>query len=88
MSLGKIYYNPKHAEGHLITRALKFLFRDRKPISIQSDKGTEFVNATVQQYLKHKVLNFHTIHNPDIKGAIIERFNRTLKKRCINISQK
>ena len=29
--------------------ALKCLFRERKPITIQSDKGTEFVNATAQQ---------------------------------------
>jgi hypothetical protein len=27
---------------------LKILFQNRKPITIQSDKGTEFVNETVQ----------------------------------------
>jgi transposase InsO family protein len=58
-----------------ITLALKSLFQDRKPITIQSDKGTEFVNVTVQQYLKRQGVNFHTNHNPDIKGAVIERFN-------------
>jgi len=31
-----------------ITSALKNLFQDTKPITIQSDKGTEFVNGTVQ----------------------------------------
>jgi len=64
-----------------ITTALKYLFRDRKPITIQSDKGTAFVNATVQQYHKRQGVNFHTNHNPDIKGAIIEHFNRTLKTK-------
>jgi len=54
---------------------------DRKPINIHSDKGTEFVNATVQQCLKRQGVNFHTTHNPDIKGAIIERVDRTLKTK-------
>jgi len=67
--------------GASITTALKYLFRDTKPITIQSDKGTEFVNATVQQYLKRQDVNFHTTHNPDIKGAIIERFNRTMNTK-------
>jgi transposase InsO family protein len=64
-----------------ITAFLKFLFQNRKPITIQSDKGTEFVNTTVQRYLKQKGMHFHTTHNPDIKGAVIERFNRTLKSK-------
>ena len=71
----------KRQTGSSITWALKSLFQDRKTITIQSDKGTEFVNATVQQYLKLLGVNFHTTHNPDIKGAVIERFNKTLKMR-------
>jgi transposase InsO family protein len=51
------------------------LFQDRKPITIQSDKGTEFVNV------KHQGVNFHTTHNSGIKGAVIERFNKSLKTR-------
>ena len=42
-----------------------------KPITIQSDKGTEFVKASVQLYLKHQGLNFNTTHNPDINGVFI-----------------
>ena len=71
----------KDKTGNSITTALKSLFQNRKPITIQSDKGTEFVNSSVQQYLKRQGVSFHTTHNPDIKGAIIERFNRTLKTR-------
>ena len=67
--------------GTSITTALKSLFKNRKPIPIQSDKGTEFVNSSVQQYLKRQGVSFHTTHNRDIKGAIIECFNRTLKTR-------
>ena len=57
------------------------LFQNRKPITIQSDKGTEFVNAIVQQYLKRQGLDFHTTLNPDIKCAIFERFNGTLNTK-------
>jgi len=64
-----------------ITAALKSLFQNRKPIHIQSDKGTEFVNPTVQQYLKRQGVSFHTTHNPDIKGAIVEDFQRSVKSR-------
>ena len=71
----------KAKTANSITTALKYLFQNRKPITTQSVKGTGFVNATVQQYLKRQEANFHTTHNHDIKGAIIERFNRTLKTR-------
>jgi len=71
----------KDKTANSIKAALKSLFQNRKPISIQSDKGTEFVNATVQQYLKRQGVGFHTTHNPDIKGAIVERFQRSLKSR-------
>ena len=42
----------KDKTGTSITSALKSLFQDRKPITIQSDKGTGFVNATMQQYVR------------------------------------
>ena len=71
----------KDKTANSVTTALKSLFLNRKPITLQSDKGTEFVNSAVQRYLKQQGVNFHTTHNPDIKGAIIERFNRTLKTK-------
>jgi len=33
----------------------------------------------MQQYLKREGLNFHWTHNPDIKGAVIERFKKSFK---------
>ena len=65
----------KDKTAYSITSALKYLFQNSKPITIQSDNGTEFVNTTVQQYLKLQGVNIHTTHNPDIKGAVIERYN-------------
>jgi transposase InsO family protein len=71
----------KDKTGASVTTALKTLFKSRQPLTLQSDKGTEFLNKTVQRYLKTQGVSFHTTHNPDIKGAIIERFNRKLKTR-------
>jgi len=48
----------KDKTGTSITRALKPLFQNRKPITKQSDKGTEFVNSIVQQYLNVRELVF------------------------------
>jgi len=64
-----------------IATALTNLFQNRNPITIQSDKGTEFLNATVQQHLKRQGVDFHTTHNPGIIAAVFERFNRTLKTK-------
>ena len=61
----------KDKTGTSITIALKSLFQSRKPITLQSDKGAEFVNTTLQKYLKSQGVDFHTTHNPVIRGAII-----------------
>jgi transposase InsO family protein len=71
----------KYKTGASVTTALKALFINRQPRTLQSDEGTEFVNRTVQRYLKNQVIEFHTTHIPDIKCALIETFNRTLKSK-------
>jgi len=71
----------KDKTANSITAALKTLFHNRKPISIQSDNGTEFVNETDQQYLKRQGVGFHSTHNPNIRGDIVEWFQRSLKSR-------
>ena len=78
----------KDMTGTSIKTALNVLFRERKPITIQSDKGMEFFNATVQHYLQRQGVSFYTTHNPDIKGAIIERFNRTSKMKMYKLFTK
>ena len=51
------------------------------PKKLQTDKGTEFLNRKLHQWLKaHKVHHF-TTENEDIKASIVERFNRTLKSK-------
>lgn len=53
----------------------------RSPIYLQTDRGKEFVGAAFQTLLKKKNIQFRAARNPDIKAAIVERFNRTLKER-------
>lgn len=67
--------------GASVATALEPLFKQIKPLTLQSDKGTEFLNVTVQRFLKQHGVSFHTTHNPDVKAAVIERFNRTLKTK-------
>jgi hypothetical protein len=44
-----------------ITAALKSLFQNRKPINIQSDKGTEFVNnCTTVPETKGSAFSYHS----------------------------
>ena len=54
---------------------------DALPMRLQTDKGTEFINRTVQKWLKDNNVHFFTTENEDIKANIVERFNRTLKAR-------
>lgn len=65
------------AEGfqHLLTTT------SRRPILLQTDKGKEFVGAPFQKILADNEIRFRVTRNPEIKAAIVERFNRTLKER-------
>jgi hypothetical protein len=55
--------------------------KERRPIYLQTDKGKEFIAQPVQKFLKEKDIRFRTARNPDVKAAVVERFNRTLKER-------
>ena len=62
------------------TRAMKAILEKNKPILIQSDKGTEFLNEHFQTLLKEMNVQHTTAevgnHN---KQGIVERFNRTIE---------
>ena len=53
----------------------------RKPRSLQTDKGSEFLNSVFQKYLKERHIDFFVSENEDIKASVVERFNRTLKEK-------
>jgi hypothetical protein len=69
----------KSKHGPEIVAALKKIFKERKCTKLQTDRGKEFINKPVQDFLRDKNVKFFTANNPDIKAAIVERFNRTLK---------
>ena len=68
--------------GAEVTRAFEErILSHRKCRMLQTDKGTEFLNSTFQEMLKKHGIHFYTSENDDIKAAVVERFNRTLKER-------
>jgi Integrase core domain/Chromo (CHRromatin Organisation MOdifier) domain len=64
-----------------VADAMEKILVEQKPAMIQSDKGTEFLNSTFQSLLKRHDIKFYTSENEDIKAAVVERFNRTLKSK-------
>ena len=56
------------------------LSEGRKPEKLRTDKGTEFVNESFQQYLKKKDIQFYTAYN-EPKASVVEVVNRTLKSK-------
>ena len=56
------------------------LSEKRKPEKLRTDKGTEFVNKSFQQYLKKQGIQFYTAKN-EPKAAVVERVNCTLKSK-------
>ena len=54
---------------------------ERRPVYLQTDKGTEFLNAVFLSFLKEEDILHYTSENDDIKCSVVERFNRTLKSK-------
>jgi Integrase core domain len=68
----------KNARSSL--RAIQKVLRQIIPLpkSILFDKGSEFINKQVQEFLRNKQI--HLIHpNSEKKAAIVERFNRSIQ---------
>lgn len=73
----------KSKTAKAIINAFKEIFQEcgSTPLKLQTDKGKEFVARPVQKFFKELDINFHVTNNPDVKAAVVERFNRTLKTR-------
>ena len=56
------------------------LSEHRKPQKLRTDKGTEFLNESFQQYLKKKNIQFY-MANKEPKASVVEQMNRTLKSK-------
>ena len=61
-----------------VTAAFSRMIKDAKPNLLQSDKGTEFLNATFQALLRANGIKHYTSENDDIKASLVERWHRTI----------
>jgi hypothetical protein len=71
----------KTKTGKEVTEAFLQILNERKCHMLQTDKGTEYLNSTFQSMLKRNDIHFYTSENEDLKAAVVERFNRTLKTK-------
>jgi hypothetical protein len=53
---------------------------NRKPVKLRTDKGGEFLGGKFQEFLKKENIESFTSNN-EVKAAIVERFNKTLKTK-------
>ena len=68
--------------GKTLKGAFQVIFKSgRRPIRLQTDKGTEFINRVFQTFLKEHDMHFFTTYNEETKASIVESFNRTLKTK-------
>ena len=71
----------KTRQGQELVKALRtILSSGRKPLKLQTDKGTEFLNRQFQKFLRDNNIHFFTV-NSGLKASVIERFNRTFKNK-------
>ena len=71
----------KNKPAASLVAALQSTFVDVRPQTLQTDKGTEFRNKSVQALLKRYDIHYFYTHNAETKAAVVERFNGTLKRR-------
>lgn len=73
----------KKKDSATLVAAFRQLFQQahpRHPRRLQTDKGKEFLNREVQKYLAEEGVHHFTTES-DMKAAMVERFNRTIKNR-------
>ena len=71
----------KSKSAAALVTAFTPLLSNRAPTTLQTDKGSEFLNRPLQRLLKEYGVHHFTTHNEDTKASIVERYNRTLKTR-------
>lgn len=71
----------KDKSGPVLAQAIEEILDKsrRRPLQMQSDKGSEFVNKWVKAVLKKHRIHFYTSQNEETKAAFVERLQRTYK---------
>ena len=54
-----------------VTAAFTAMIVDRSPKYLQTDKGTEFLNATFRKLLDDRNIRHYTSENDDVKCAVV-----------------
>ena len=70
----------KTKTGAEVARALKKIFRERKPEKLWVDKGKEFYNKDVKNLLNINNILIYSTENEE-KSSVVERWNRTMKEK-------
>ena len=81
----RVFTRPvKQLTGMHIKEALNDILKEAKtkPMMFRSDKGTEYVNSTVQRFLKNKKIK-HVVTQNSTKAAFAERAIYTIKRRLL-----
>ena len=71
----------KTKQGQELVKAFQtILSSGRKPPTLQTDQGTEFLNRVFQKFLRDNNTAFFTVKS-GLKASVVERFNRTCKNK-------
>ena len=72
----------KDKTGKTLVAAFTTIFESGlRPVHLQTDKRTDFINRVFQKFLRENAVHFVTTQNAEAKASIVERFNRTLKTK-------
>jgi len=77
----------KTKSGPAVTAAFLSIFVDKpkftsqRPICVRTDKGKEFLNKYFQDMLRDEGIQFQVCRNPDVKCAVVELAQRTIRDR-------
>src|SRR5258708_33263398 len=65
-----------------IKKAFQIILKSkRKPKMLTSDACSEFVNSIFQSFLRKLKIKHFITRNTEVKAAVVERFNRTIKEK-------
>ena len=71
----------KDKKGETVAKAFKTIFKEgRKPEYLWVDKGKEYYNKYVKDFLEKNKITFYSTENEE-KSSVCERWNRTIKSQ-------
>jgi transposase InsO family protein len=76
----------KTKTGKAVAEAFGSILEDsrysaRRPLTVQTDKGREFLNEPFRDMLQREGIEHRTCKNPDVKRAVVERAHRNIRDK-------